>query len=295
MSVWRASQWRWTIAGAVLLLSAPMRGAALAQVDLSGTWSPRYHEDQPERIPGPELGDYLGLPITDGARLFAESWDPSRLTLVEEQCRVHVASYIYRGPLQLRIWEEKDPQTQEVLAIKHYTSTYEQTRTIYMDQRPHPPDYAAHTWQGFSTGRWEGDVLVVTTTHLKQGWLRRNGLPESDQAKLTEHFIRHGDHLTRVSMIEDPISLTEPLVKSDNFVINPRQLQQNAWLWHCEAVEEVADRPKGVIPHYLPGQNPFLKEFRDRFGIPEDATRGGAETMYPEFMLKLKALTKPKP
>jgi hypothetical protein len=285
----------WTAAAAACLLLAPMGGVALAQVDLSGTWGPRYHEDQPERIPGPELGDYVGLPITDGARLFAESWDPSRLTLIEEQCRVHVASYIYRGPLQLRIWEEKDPLTQEVLAIKHYTSTYEQTRTIHMDGRPHPPEYAPHTWQGFSTGRWDGDTLVVHTTHIKQGWLRRNGLPESDRATLTEYFIRHGDYLTRVSMIDDPISLTEPLVKTDNFAINPRQLPQNNWLWHCEAVEEVADRPKGLIPHYLPGQNPFLKEFRDRFGLPEEATRGGAETMYPEFMLKLKELMKARP
>ena len=63
--------------GAALAVAAP----AAAQVSLEGVWSPRYHEDQLDRVPGPELGDYTGLPITDGARLAADSWDASRLTL----------------------------------------------------------------------------------------------------------------------------------------------------------------------------------------------------------------------
>ena len=152
----------------------------------------RSHEDDQDRGPGPDLGDYTGLPINDAARLFAESWDASRLTLQEHQCRVHVAPYIFHGPLRLRIWEEKDPETQQVVAIKNYISTYEQTRTIWMDGRPHPSAFAPHTFMGFSTGVWDGDTLTVTTTHLKQGWLRRNGVPESDQTTVVEHFIRHG-------------------------------------------------------------------------------------------------------
>src|SRR5688572_29310013 len=84
--------------------------AAFAQSPLSGNWLPmRSHEDDMDRGPGPDLGDYTGLPINDAARVFAESWDASRLTLQEHQCRVHVAPYIYHGPLNLRIWEEKDP------------------------------------------------------------------------------------------------------------------------------------------------------------------------------------------
>lgn len=279
------------IVGLMVLLVTPLvSGSAFAQVDLSGAWAPRYHEDQPERIPGPELGDYLGLPITAGARLFAESWDPSRLTLREHQCRVHTAPYIYRGPLQLRIWEERDPDTQVVIAIKNYISTYEQTRTIWMDGRPHPREHAAHTWQGFSTGRWEGDMLTVTTTHIKQNWHRRNGLPQSDKATLTEHFIRHGDYLTHISVVRDPVYLTEPLIKSQNFVFNLRPPAPEGWVWPCVYVDEVVGRPKGEVQHYLPGQNPALTEFGARFGLPEEATRGGAETMYPEFMLKLKKL-----
>src|SRR5262249_56729190 len=87
------------------LLALAAGGTASAQIQLSGVWNPRTHEDQPDRGPGPDLGDYTGLPINDAARLFAESWDASRLTLQEHQCRVHVAPYIFHGPLRLRIWE----------------------------------------------------------------------------------------------------------------------------------------------------------------------------------------------
>src|SRR4051794_28461533 len=102
---------------------------AFSQSDLSGVWGARYHEDQPERIPGPPLVDYLGLPMNEAARRWALSWDPLRLEAPEHQCQVHTAAYIYRGPLQLRIWEQRDPVSQELVAIKQYISTYEQERT----------------------------------------------------------------------------------------------------------------------------------------------------------------------
>ncbi len=117
----------------ILFSTVLMTSPVFAQVDLSGTWNPQYLEDQPERIPGPELVDYLGIPINAQARQWALSWDPDRLGLPEHQCQVHTAAYIYRGPLALRIWEERDPQTQDLIAIRQYTSTYEQNRTIYMD------------------------------------------------------------------------------------------------------------------------------------------------------------------
>ena len=104
---------------AFVVALAATGGTAYAQADLAGVWQPRYHEDQPERIPGPELGDYLGLPINDAARQFADSWDPSRITLPEEQCRVHVSPYIYRGPTNLRIWERRTRRRRTCSAIKH--------------------------------------------------------------------------------------------------------------------------------------------------------------------------------
>jgi cyclase len=254
--------------------------------DLSGNWNPLFHEDFLERIPGPELVNYSGLPITEGSRLWGESWNSSRLTMPEHQCQVHVAPYINRGPLQMRFWDEKDPQSQKIIAIKNYISTYEQTRTIWMDGRSHPPAWAAHTWMGFSTGKWEGSVFTVYTTHIKQGWVRRDGLPESDQATLVEHFMRHGEHLTHVSIVTDPVYLTEPLVKSEDFVLNTNA--GGNWLYPCEEVEEVEGRPRGAVPNYLPGQNPFLTEYANMYHVPLIAALGGAETMYPEFEKVLK-------
>ena len=262
-------------------------GTARSQILLDGEWSPQFHEDQDERLPGPDLGDYLGLPINDAARLRAESWNASRLTLPEEQCRVHVSPYIYRGPLDLRIWQEKDPDTQQVIAIRNYISTWSQFRAIWMDGRPHPPDYAPHTWMGFSTGKWDGDILTVETTHLKNGWVRRNGVVMSDHATMTEHFIRHGDVLTHVTILRDPAYLSEPLIKTEDFVLN-LHASDASWVYHCRSVLEITTRPKGDVPHYLPGENPFMQEFPKKFGLPENAALGGAETMYPEYRSSMK-------
>src|SRR5262249_31746087 len=99
-----------------LLLALIVSRPAHAQFSIVGGWRPFLPEGQLERGPGPELGDSLGLPITDGARLHADSWDASRLTLREHQCKVHTVNYIYRGPLQTRFWEEKDPNTQQLIA-----------------------------------------------------------------------------------------------------------------------------------------------------------------------------------
>jgi hypothetical protein len=268
---------------AILSLALTLGIPAFAQVDLSGEWAPKFHEDQPERIPGPEIGDYLGIPINDAARLRADSWDASLLTLPENQCRPHPADYSSRGPANLRIWKEMDTATQETIAIHTHISWMAPERTIYLDGRPHPPEYAPHTWQGFSTGKWEGDVLTVKTTHLKEGWIRRNGIPRSEKGTFTEHFIRHGNYLTLVTIVNDPAYLTEPFIRSSDFVLDPTQ---QIAPYPCEPVVEI-ERPKGAVPHHLPGTNTFLTEFTERHGIPAEAARGGAETMYPEYRLKL--------
>ena len=275
------------VAALAVLIATTLAGRpATAQVSLVGDWSPLVHEDQLERGPGPELGDYLGLPITEGARLHADSWDASRLSLREHQCKVHTVNYIYRGPLQVRIWEEKDPYTQQLVAMKHWISTYEQARTIWMDNRPHPPEYAKHTWQGFSTGKFEGDILTVYTTHIKSEWTRRNGIPNSEFTTMIEHWVRHGNVATIVTVVTDPVYLSEPLVKSTDFRLNERPA--GGWLWPCEYVDEVAGQKQGYVPHYLPDKNPFDGEFAKKYGIPVEAARGGAETMYPEYAVKIR-------
>ena len=240
---------------AIALTSLP----AFAQLDPSGEWAPRFHEDQPERSPGPEIGDYLGLPINDAARLRADVWDASILTLPEHQCKPHPSDYAWRGPANLRVWKEVDRESQKLVAYHTHISWEAPERTIWMDGRPHPPDYAAHTWQGFSTGKFEGDMLTITTTHLKNGWIRRNGIPRSDRATVTEHMLRHGNYMTVVVVIDDPVYLTEPFIRTTDFEYDARQ---EIAPYPCEAVVEVI-RPKGAVPSHLPGKNAILAEFPD--------------------------------
>jgi hypothetical protein len=263
---------------------------AIAQVDFTGQWAPLYHEDTIERIPGPELGDYTGLPLTEAGRMRAESWDPDRISVVQEyQCRPHSADYSLRGLAPMRIWADYDRATQKIVAFHTHIGAYENERTIYLDGRPHPPEYAAHTFQGFSTGVWEGNMLTITTTHLKPNYLRRNGVPRSAKATFTEHWTVHGNYLTITHVVYDPVMLTEPLVRSESWFLDPGQ---RSGLFPCEYLPEVP-APEGTVPHYLPGTNPWLREYSQWYALPIEGTRGGAETLYPEFRAKMGAY-KPK-
>src|SRR5262245_56413603 len=93
-------------------------GPGFAQRDRSGNWAAHYHEDQPHRIPGPELGDYTGLPLNDAGRLKADSWDASILTLREHQAKPHPSTYSLRGPANIRITRIVDSATQETIGYE---------------------------------------------------------------------------------------------------------------------------------------------------------------------------------
>jgi hypothetical protein len=257
---------------------------AAAQVDFSGQWAPVYHEDNPERIPGPELADYTGLPLNDAARLQADSWDADRISVVSPyQCRPHSSDYGMRGLGNLRVWAELDDK-QQLVAFRTYMPAWGSERTIWMDGRPHPPEYAEHTFQGFSTGVWEGNMLTITTTHQKTNYYRRNGVPASDKRTVVEHWTRHGEFLTVITVVTDPVFLTEPLVRSQNWFNDVGQALPQ---FTCEYAAEVPGAQK--VPNHLPGANPYLTEFADWYGLELAATRGGAETMYPEYRLKMGA------
>jgi hypothetical protein len=139
--------------GLLILLTLSAR-AAFGQVDLSGDWAVRIHEDQAWRGPGAELGEYEGLPLSAAGRMKAMSWSASSVTVPERQCNPLPADD-FTDISGMRIWKETDPATQQVIAWHEYTEWQAQERTIWMDGRPHPPENAPHTWQGFSTGKWE--------------------------------------------------------------------------------------------------------------------------------------------
>jgi glyoxylase-like metal-dependent hydrolase (beta-lactamase superfamily II) len=260
----------------VVLSAAP----AFAQINFVGEWSGRYHEDQPDRVPGEEPGDFSGLPINEAARLFGDSWDVARHSVLEHQCAPYTMPYIFFGPNQFRIWQEHNLDTQELIAIRMHMGTYQQQRTIWMDGRPHPPEYAPHTFMGFSTGVWNGDILTITTTHIKAGYFRRTGIPASDRITVVEHWMRHGNVLSQVTVATDPIYLTEPYIRSQEFVLMERG--NTNWLYNCEYVMEVP-KDKNEVPHYLPGANPWIGEFSAKHAMPEAGVRGGAETLLPEW------------
>jgi hypothetical protein len=275
-----------------LVFGVALVRSVAAQESPAGDWSPRFDEDQFERIPGPEIGDYLAIPINDAARRRGDTWDAALIELPENQCREHGADYGWRGPSNLRIWPEIDQVSQKVIAYHTHLGAYGAEMTIWMDGRPHPGPNAPHTWEGFSTGVWDGDILTVTTTHLKENWLRRNGLDRSDLGTVTIRFLRHENYLTVTVIVYDPVYLTEPFIRTTDFAYNP---QQQMAPWPCIPVDEV-DRAEGVIPAHLPGKNTFLNEFPAAHGIPYEAARGGAEETYPEYQLKLKTMPRlPRP
>ncbi len=259
-------------------LAALAATPAFAQVSFVGDWSGRYHEDQPDRVPGEEPGDFSGLPINDAARMFGDSWDVARHSVLEHQCAPYTLPYMFFGPNQFRIWETKNPDTQELVAIEMFMGTYQQRRTIWLDGRPHPPEYAPHSYMGFSTGEWNGDTLTITTSHIKAGYFRRGGMPASDRTVVVEHWIRHGNLLSQVTIATDPVYLTEPYIRSQEFVQMDRGNQN--WLYNCEYAMELP-KDKNEVPHYLPGQNPWMGEFEAKHAMPKDGERGGAETLRP--------------
>jgi hypothetical protein len=290
------------IATSVFLLAMVAARPALAQVDLFGEWQARMHEDFWHRMAGPEIGDYTGVPINDDARLVADTFDASIWSQKGYQCRPHQAPYAMRGPANMRIEKLVDPSVDRLIAYEIYGTYARSPRMIWMDGRPHPPEYARHLWSGFSTGKWEGDMLTVTTTHLRKGYIQRNGIDSSDQTTLVEHFFRFGDggqYLMLVTEIYDPIYLEEPFVRTTNWVLATNQVINNSPggagpgvlngpCGAAQTTDEVAGMARDYVPHHLPGTNTQLHEVSEKYGIPYEATRGGAETTYPEYQKKLK-------
>jgi hypothetical protein len=289
----------------VLVAGLGLSRPALAQVDLSGEWTPLFHEDLGHRIDdpaaggpgtptgagGPRIGDYTGLPINDAARLKADSWDPRINEATEHQTVVHPGDYWVWGAGGMRLRNIVDEETQAVIAIEIFRAAPPgaSIRTIWLDGRSAPPSFAKHTWWGFSTGEWNGGVLTVRTTHLKAGWIRRNGVPSSDQATTTEYFGRHGSYLTLTRIVDDPVYLEEPLITTLSWILDSQQ----QLVARTPEIVSFPDLPDVFVPHYLPGANPFLHETADKYGIPFEATRGGSETMYPEYARKLAGKRRP--
>ncbi|MSO31002.1 MAG: hypothetical protein EXQ48_08715 [Acidobacteria bacterium] len=198
----------------------PPTPKADAAIDITGTWVSVISEDWALRMVTPKKGDYTRVPMTPAARAIADSWDPAKDEAAKEQCKAYGAPGVMRQPGRLRIsWQ--DDQT-----LKVELEAGNQTRVFHFNPAPSP---AQPSWQGHSQAQWQytlnpprtGD-LKIETTRLRAGYLRKNGIPYSANATMTEYYHRmtvpNGDvWLTIVSEITDPENLREPFVQSTHF------------------------------------------------------------------------------
>jgi hypothetical protein len=208
---------------------APPAAKAAAPVDLTGLWVSVVTEDWRWRMRTPPKGDYASLPLTDAATKAADAWDPSKDTAAGEQCRAYGAAAIMRVPGQVRISWENDT------TLKIETEAGTQTRLLNFIA---PAQRGDPTWQGTSVANWQvagggggrrgggapprGGSLRVVTTNLRPGYLRKNGVPYSANARLTEYINRvseaSGDAwLIVTTVVEDPQYLNARFVTSSHF------------------------------------------------------------------------------
>jgi hypothetical protein len=211
---------------------------AAAGLDLTGMWVSIVSEDWRYRMLTPQKGDYTSLPLAAEGRKVADTWDPAKDEAANEQCRSYGAAGLMRVPGRIRITWQDD----ETLRID--TEAGVQTRLFHFTGAAQPN--TAATWQGYSSAQWvyagpgrgvmgRRGHLKVVTTHLRPGYLRRNGVPYSADALLTEYYNRldepNGDSwLVVTTMVDDPRYLSARLATSTHF----RKLPSSDTRWKPE-------------------------------------------------------------
>ncbi len=213
---------------------------AAAPIDLTGYWVAVVTEDWRWRMVTPPKGDYASIPINLAAKKFADAWDPAKDEAAGEQCRSYGAPAVMRVPERIHItW-------QDARTLKVETDAGQQVRLFHFGDWKAPNGPA--TWQGNSVAEWEtprvrgaqaanpdkpksGDLKVVTN-HIRPGYLRKNGVPYSDKAVLTEYWDISTEHLLSGShkdeewivittLLNDPTYLQEDWVTSLHFRKEP--------------------------------------------------------------------------
>jgi hypothetical protein len=196
------------------------RGAALstakasAAVDLTGYWVAFVTEDWRFRMVTPHKGDYRGVPLTEAGRKIADLWDPAADEASGNQCKAYGAGAIMRAAARFHITWQDD----ETMRVESDYGT--QTRLFHFKSGPAPRE---RTWQGYSIAEWQRPAsLKVTTTHVRSGYLRKNGVPYSENAAVTEYFdiAPHpdgGQVLLVTTIVDDPQYLQQPFIVSSQF------------------------------------------------------------------------------
>jgi len=198
--------------------SGPARD--IAPIDLAGQWVAIVTEDWRFRMTVPPAGDYPGLPLNQAAQAAAAAWDPARDEAAGEACKAYGVGGIMRMPTRLRIdWD--DDSTLEIR-----TDAGRQLRRLQFADEPDRAD--AGSWQGVSAAEWElhgrsgNGTLKVVTTDMREGYFRKNGVPYSSDAVLTEYYdllVQQdgSEWLVVLSVLDDPTYFSQPIITSTNF------------------------------------------------------------------------------
>jgi hypothetical protein len=215
----------------------------MAPVDLTGQWVSVVTEDWQWRMVTPRKGDFASLPLNAEGTRVGNLWNPAE----DGSCKAYGAAGIMRMPTRVRITWENDT------TLRLETDAGRQTRRFHFGGVP--PASTVRDLQGYSAAQWQlaasapasGDgtaprpwgSLKVVTTNLRPGWLRRNGVPYSENAVVTEYFDRFTDDsldpaqgkadewFTVTTIVEDPKYLTQPLMVSSNFKKEPEGSKWN--------------------------------------------------------------------
>ena len=245
----RRTVWQSVVTAALMMassvsMSAQGRGAAPAEpprspqvaapIDLTGYWVALVTEDWRWRMVTPPKGDYASVPLNPEGRKVADTWDPAKDEAAGNQCKAYGAAAIMRVPTRLNIkWENEN-------TLRIDTDAGTQTRLLHFGQ-PQPPAGEAG-WQGYSTAEWQvvgggrggrgaaappqGGSLKVVTTHMKPGYLRKNGVPYSGNAVMTEYIDRTMEpdglsYLIVTTVVDDPQYLQQPFITSTHYKKQP--------------------------------------------------------------------------
>jgi hypothetical protein len=214
----------------------PVNGRKIAPLDLTGYWVSIVTEDWRFRMITPDKGDYASVPLNSEGKRVADTWDPTKDEAAGEQCRSYGAPAIMRVPGRLHIAWENDN------TLRVQTDAGTQTRIFHFDSST--PPKSDPQWQGYSVAEWDGlrprgfnlsgfgaagaggpapeGYLKVITSDLRPGYLRKNGVPYSANAKLKEYFdsfkAPNGDQwLVVTTIVTDPKYLSEPFITSSHF------------------------------------------------------------------------------
>ena len=210
----------------------PPTAKAAAPEDLTGYWVSLVTEDWRYRMVTPPKGDYASVPLNPEGRRVADTWDPAKDEAAGLQCKSYGAAALMRVPTRVHItWPDDN-------TLKVETDAGTQTRQFHFGQAQPPSGEAG--WQGFSIANWEfagggrggrggpprGGSLKVVTTHMRPGYLRKNGVPYSANTVLTEYYTRTDEtdgtsYLIITTMVDDPQYLQQTFVTSTHFKKEP--------------------------------------------------------------------------